>query len=168
VGDIEFDFNWDLENFSYYIQREKFTKNINTGFLRNNLTGEYHNCWIKTDKDILQPIIDSKVVEENSNNITFNTVNWSDLDTKNYKIIFYINGKKVSKDKVNTSSGISNNGKFVFVDTLNQNDVVSLKLYSNIVPEEGYYEIPIGLEKNPLKILKNLHWGRQLIIYQQP
>jgi len=36
VGDIEFDFNWDLENFSYYIQREKFTKNINTGFLRNN------------------------------------------------------------------------------------------------------------------------------------
>ena len=150
VGDIEFDFNWDLENFSYYIQREKFTKNINTGFLRNNVTGEYHNCWIKTDKDILQPIIDSKVVEENSNNITFNTVNWSDLDTKNYKIIFYINGKKVSKDKVNTSSGISNNGKFVFVDTLNQNDVVSLKLYSNIVPEEGYYEIPIGLEKNPL------------------
>ena len=150
VGDIEFDFNWDNENFSYYIQREKFTKNINTGFLRNNLTDTYHNCWTATDKEILQPIIDSKIVEETSNKITFNTVQWNEIDTENYKIIFYINGKKVSSDKIDVLSGISNRGEFIFTDTLNQDDVVSLKLYSNIIPEEGYYEIPIGLEKNPL------------------
>jgi len=150
VGDIEFDFNWDTENFSYYIEREKFVKNINTGFIRNNLSNNYFNCWIKTDKEILQPIIDSKIVEEQSNTITFNTILWNELDVENYKIIFYVNGKKISNNKVNISEGIANRGAFTFVDTLNQNDVVSIKLYSSIVPEEGYYEIPIGLERNPL------------------
>jgi hypothetical protein len=45
---------------------------------------------------------------------------------------------------------LRNRGRFTFEKQLNQNDTVYVKIFCNTPPDRGYYEIPVGLEKNPL------------------
>ncbi len=142
VGDIQFDWNWDLETFNYTIDRLLQTKKISTGFYKFNPNNEYQNGWTLLDARYLQPIIDSQVISASTKTVTFNTINWNNL--VNEPIInFYINGIKYSGNWERTL------GTFTFDQTLSSPDVVSLKIITDIEPDEGYYEIPLGLEKNP-------------------
>jgi hypothetical protein len=40
-------------------------------------------------------------------------------------------------------------GTFTFSTQLSAKDVVVLKIITDLEPDQGYYEIPVGLEKNP-------------------
>jgi hypothetical protein len=145
VGDIQFDFNWESESFSYQINQIAYTKSIFSGFYKFTDTGVYDNAWIKTVDTYIQPIIDSAIVDENTNTLRFNTVNWVVFDLeKNTRIDVYLNGEKY------TGTYTRNRGQFTFDKELLARDVVYIKLFCKTTPDRGYYELPVGLEKNPL------------------
>ncbi len=144
VGDIQFDFNLDVDAFNYKIDTQVFTKKIATGFYRYNET-EYGNSWIKLDSNYLQPIIDIVTISEETNTITSTAIEWKNVsDSEIKKLVFFLNGKKI-----NTAYTRAGN-KFTFEETFVSGDVVSVKIFTNIPPDTGYYEIPLGIEKNPL------------------
>lgn len=144
VGDIQFNFEWDTDTFSYSIDNQEYTKKIATGFYRIN-PEDKGNCWIKTTLTYTQPIIDSVVITEATNIITFTSIDWTQITSEDqYVLKFYLNGNLYRGAYTRDMS------VFTFVDTFAVNDVVSLKLVADVEPNTGYYQIPVGLEKNPL------------------
>jgi hypothetical protein len=148
VGDIQFDFNWEKDFFTYQINPDVITKFVKSGFyaIASDLTSyTFSNSWVTTRAEYLQPIIDSVVIREATDTIVFNTVNWLVFDNEaDAQIDLYVNGEKY------LDSYARNRGRFTFEKQLNQNDTVYIKIFCNTPPDRGYYEIPIGLEKNPL------------------
>ena len=59
-------------------------------------------------------------------------------------MIFYVNGEKLDEAYVRVDN------QFTFTTQFQPNDIITIKLIGEIVPETGYYEIPVGIEKNPL------------------
>ena len=141
VGDIQFDWNWELDQYYYTIDQELFTKDVSTGYYKLNPSDDYKNGWIEMSTEFNQPIIDSVVLSNNTNTVTFKTIDWSLVDNT-VMINFYLNGKKI------TESYSRNLGTFTFNKVFSKNDVISLKIIADIEPDQGYYEIPTGLEKN--------------------
>jgi hypothetical protein len=154
VGDILFDWKLDSGTFEYTIDRIKNTKNLNVGFYK--LSEEYKNGWTLTSNTFLQPIIDSVKIQDDTDTVNLRTVQWSGL-TDNAKINFYLNGEKF--DATYSRSEFS----FTFSQTLRKNDILSVKVVDSIEPLDGYYEIPVGIEKNPLNFnLDNFTFGQAL------
>lgn len=147
VGDIEFEFDFDKDTFHYQSQTTPISVNISSGFYRKNVTisdYEYGNCWISTDKDFLQPIVDSKIISEVTKSVTFTSVIWK--DSTDEKIIFYKNGF-LFKDGYVRSADLKT---FTFTNNFSVGDVLTIKIFTDAEPDTGYYEIPLGLERNPL------------------
>ena len=152
VGDIQFEFDWEQDRCTY---KELQTRNtieveIKTGFYKIfSPTLQYQNGWIRTNDQFLQPIIDSTIIQEDTNVIEFFTVDWKQLNQlveqgKPVLVVFYLNGKKLEVPYTATLSQFTFETKFV------KNDTVAIKIFADIDPDQGYYEIPVGLEKNPL------------------
>jgi hypothetical protein len=145
VGDIQFEFNWEIDSFTYQVLSNTNTKLISSGFYKLVSTDTYSNSWIKTRSDYLQPIIDSVVLREPTNEVVFRTVNWINFDAENNtRLEVYLNGEKY------TGKYSRDRGSFIFDAELQATDTVYIKLFCNTPPDQGYYEIPAGLEKNPL------------------
>jgi hypothetical protein len=141
IGDIEFNWNWDTETFRYTIDKSPVQKKISTGFYRFG-SDRYANGWQQLNSKYLQPIIDNQVVEIATDTLVFNTIQWESL-TVEPEINFYVNGEKY------TGTWTRTRGTFVFNTPFAAKDVVVIKLITDIDPDQGYYEMPIGLEKNP-------------------
>jgi len=141
VGDIVFDWNFETEKFVYTLTQKQYTKNTNTGFYKIN--GKYANGWIATDKKFIQPIIDQYTFTTADSIAIFNTVDW-DVLPDDAVINFYLNGEYISDTYTRSTN------QFTFDRTFNINDVVTIKIVAEIKPDQGYYQIPAGLEKNPL------------------
>ena len=145
VGDIQFDWNWELDSFFYTIDQKIFTKKISVGYYKFNSVNEFDNGWTKTSNEFIQPIIDSLVIQNSTNQISLKTIKWDEVTDQTLLIInFYLNGKKINVPYVR------NLETFTFDQTFTKNDVVSIKIITDLMPNEGYYQIPVGLEKNPL------------------
>lgn len=145
VGDIQFNWDWDTDQFTYSIDRVVNTKKISTGYYKLNPNTVYANGWIKTNNTYIQPIIDSTVISEATNTVTLTTIDWTAITSSTTLTInFYLNGKKI------TSGYTRDYGKFVFNQTFAVGDVVSIKIITDLYPDTGYYQIPVSLEKNPL------------------
>lgn len=142
VGDIQFNWNWDSEIFYYTVDRLIYDKKISTGFYKINPNDEYKNGWISVDPTYLQPIIDSQKISTSTSTLTFKTVAWENLNSDPI-INFYVNGIKYTGTWTRQSSD------FTFSTAFAVNDVISIKVITDIEPDQGYYEIPVGLEKNP-------------------
>lgn len=142
IGDIQFDWNWDVETFVYNLDKSPTTKKISTGYFKFTDTNTYANGWIPLSTDFIQPIIDSQIVVNPTNQITFQTISWTKL-TEEPKINFYVNGFKYS------GSWTREQGVFTFSQTFSAKDVIVIKIIADIAPDQGYYELPVGLEKNP-------------------
>jgi hypothetical protein len=141
IGDIEFNWNWDTEIFRYSINKKPVNKKISTGFYRLGID-EYANGWQQLNSKYLQPIIDNIVLVRSTNTLTFNTVQWESLKSEP-EINFYVNGVR------HLGSWTRKLGTFVFGQTFVEKDVIVIKIIADIEPDQGYYEIPVGLEKNP-------------------
>jgi hypothetical protein len=141
IGDIEFNWNWDTETFRYTIDNSPVQKKISTGFYRFG-SDRYANGWQKLNSKYIQPIIDNQVVETATDTLVFNTVKWESLPADS-EINFYLNGSKY------TGTWTRDRDTFVFNKPFAVTDVVVIKLITDIEPDQGYYEMPIGLEKNP-------------------
>ena len=145
VGDITFDFNWDSDSFTYEINRTGITKKISTGYYRFNNNQEVGNCWIKSNKTFYQPIIDSSILEEDSSSVKINAIDWVNVpEEKIFKVLVYVNGEKYKGDY------LRDRDVFRFKETFTKGTTISVKVYCDAEPDQGYYEIPSGLEKNPL------------------
>jgi hypothetical protein len=142
VGDIQFNWDWDTDVVNYTVNRLPRSVKISTGFYKFNPDTTYDNAWLLMNNQFLQPIIDSQIVANNTNILTFNTIDWLSL-TSEPIINIYVNGI------LYTDSYTRAQGTFTFSKQLLANDVVALKIITDLEPDQGYYEIPVGLEKNP-------------------
>jgi hypothetical protein len=144
VGDIQFNFDFDTATFSYTQGKQVVSTPINIGYYRVGLS-DLMNPWIETSKEFLNPIIDSVVFSVSSDSAEIFTVDWNKffLDP-NAKLYWYVNSIKTNLTF--TRSG----NRFVFDRKFNSGDILTIKIFAAIEPNTGYYEIPAGLEKNPL------------------
>ena len=142
VGDIQFNWDWDTDIVNYTVNRLPKSIKLATGFYKFNPNTVYDNAWTVMDNTYLQPIIDSQLVINNTNSLTFNTIDWVKL-TAEPTINVYVNGTQYTDPYSRTL------GTFVFSKELLANDIVVLKIITDLEPDQGYYEIPVGLEKNP-------------------
>ena len=147
IGDIQFNWNWDVDNFAYSIGQTVYSKKVSTGYYRVNVANRspaYKNGWTKTDLTYVQPILDSVVISDDATDtIELNSIDWESAGADTV-INFYLNGKKLAASYERLKNQFTFNHQFV------KNDVISVKIISSLGPDQGYYEIPIGLEKNPL------------------
>lgn len=144
VGDILFEYNLDKESFSYSTGNQTVGLSINVGFYKFNPFELYDNGWVTVDDSVTQPILDNTIVDNESNSVILFSVDWDELETKNNKVLFYRNGKPFNSDY------IRKNNEFTFSQSLKIGDAIGVQIFSDIVPESGYYRVPLGLEKNPL------------------
>ena len=145
IGDISFNFDWDSDSFRYEQNRNELEKYISSGFLLKTDTNTYLNCWISADREFAQAIVDSVVIQEPTNVVTLDAIKWNNVSNDLIKkTLVYINGF-LSKDGY-----FRQRNNFIFDSVLDRDTVVTVKVYADADPETGYYEIPIGLEKNPL------------------
>jgi len=145
IGDILFEFDWDTESFNYEIDGNNLSKKISTGYYRFNNNGNIGNAWIKSDPELYQPIIYSTTVNDDLDYVELNPVQWRDIEEKNIKkTLIYVNGSLYDQDYERIGN------RFYFQPKLIKGNVVTIKIFANAVPDRGYYEIPQGLEKNPL------------------
>jgi len=145
-GDILFEFDFEKESFLYQQTGQTIKKSSSSGFYRNYESEEYFNGWIKTNPNLRQPILETFVIENDTNTVTSSACLWSGNATEH--ILFYINGKKITTDF--TSVFEVETRTFVFNQTFRAGDTLTLKIFTTDEPNLGYYEIPNSLEKNPL------------------
>ena len=150
-GDIVFESNWDVDQFTYQVNANNLTKKINTGYIKTNNTLEdfsYHNLYILSDSDFDQAILQTYTLPEDSSEVTFSNVDWN--SSLNSKLYFYNNGEFINEDYtiVSTVEGLRT---FSFTNKIfNKDDTVTLKVFSDDEPNLGFYEFPKSLERNPL------------------
>ena len=155
VGDIQFEWNWELDSFTYTQNYLTISKKILSGFYKLNPQAEYKNGWEVLDNTFIQPIIDSKLITEATSTVEFTSIDWDSATS--LKINFYVNGNKI------TDSYTRVRNQFTFAKTFAQHDVVSIKIICDTPPVDGYYEIPVGLEKNPLnQVLTSFTLGQAI------
>jgi len=145
VGDIQFEYDLESEIFTYKVAQETIFKRLDTGFYKFNPLDTYNNGWIILDKNYTQPIIDTVTISQETNIITSTAVDWENAQTENIrKILFYVNGIKTKRTYIREVD------KFTFNTKFSVGDIVTIKIFADLDPNTGYYEVPLGLEKNPL------------------
>jgi len=154
IGDIVFSFDIQNQIVRYQNElRETLTTQTDTGFLKkfsNIDTFEYVNGWTKTNILSRQAVIQQQLtVDDEVNNFPITVFNksgtLSDLVVK-----AYVDGKKVLDSKF-TIDNINNIATVVFTEDLEVGKTLVFRCFSNAPKNEnGYYEIPVNLEKNPL------------------
>lgn len=142
VGDIQFVFDFDVDTFSYTESGAVQQLEINAGYFKVDV--EYENGWIQTSTNNLMPIIDSYIVKDQLNRVVLNTVNWdSFFANPENRIYWYLNGSKFSPEYQRNAN------IFSLSRSLTDGDAVSVKLFCDLPPNQGYYELPISIERNP-------------------
>jgi len=152
IGDIAFEFNLLSSSFNYKSVVDIITKKTDVGFLKSvtSLTVfDYVNGWKTTEITHLQPII--RIFKESGlvNNFPIDVYsNVDDLDDLEVRV--YINGKRLARSAYTIATG--NIRKYVLLTTaVATTDVITLKcLAAQQKNDNGYYEIPVNLQNNPL------------------
>jgi hypothetical protein len=152
VGDILFEFNLLNENFEYKVVTDIKRKNTDIGYLKKLFSldsFEYVNGWTRTLVTNLQPIVrifkNSGLVNNFPIDVYDDQTNLDDLEVRVYK-----NGVRVDRLSYTIDQDVVR--KFVKLDNdVELTDVITLKCYSQQKKNQnGYYEIPLNLQNNPL------------------
>lgn len=179
IGDIVFTFSLISDTFNYAVSGKTIVTPINTGFLvKHNYakSQEFTNGWITSNVDATQAAIrlyrNSHIIN-NFNIDIFDTL----VELKETEIRVYVNNKRVpyvdntghevykwtivssTTDDNETVSPLPYH-QIVFINTTTGNpdhtiirvtDAVMIKAFSETpINSNGYYEIPINLQNNPL------------------
>ena len=154
VGDISFSFDLLNDSFNFQIDNDLYYKNTDIGFVRkysDRANFVYQNGWQKADTLSRQPIIRQYVFDNTSSNFSIDVYeNSADLSDLWFRV--YLNNKLQFENIDYTTSTSPNNFKQIqFVNDLTVGDVIVIKTRSSAdKTDEGLYEFPINLERNPL------------------
>jgi hypothetical protein len=152
VGDIVFDFNLLSETFDYQSQDTLVTQSTDIGFLKrysDRTTFKYVHGWTKAKNFSKQMVIRQYIASEQVNDFAVDVYNNSGL-LNDLILKVYVDNKLLNSNEYQTVS--INNILYVRLNNdLNSDQSIILKTHSDAVKNnQGYYEIPINLESNPL------------------
>jgi len=152
IGDISFEFNLIADSFTYKKVVDIITTATDVGFLKSILgltTFNYVNGWKTTQITNLQPIV--RIYKESGlvNNFPIDVYsNVDELDDLEVRV--YINGKRLAKSNYTISTNVVRKS-VVLITNVSLTDVVTLKCFSaQQKNNNGYYEVPVNLQNNPL------------------
>ena len=152
IGDIKFAFDLLSDYFEYKEPNVLVKKYIKTGFLSKlgyADTVHYTNGWEISQVSKYQPAVriykDSGLVNRFPIDIFDNRMDLLDLEVR-----IYINGIRSDKDKWTVIDSV--NYKIVLLNNdISLTDVLTIRAFSaQPVNSNGYYELPIGIQNNPL------------------
>jgi hypothetical protein len=154
VGDIVFTFNLLQDSFTYTLNNNIFTKNTDVGFLRNYYNRTSYNTvngWKKAPQNSNQVVVRQYVFDNTFTNFEIDVYDNS-ADINDLWIRVYLNNTlQFEGTDYILSTNIQNNQIVEFLNPLNLDDVVVIKTQSSTLKNNnGVYEIPINLERNPL------------------
>jgi len=152
IGDIVFDFNFDTDVFSYRESVNIITVPVNTGYLSTkDYAGNtiYKNAWETCTAPNTQAGIRIYKNSNKTNNFKLDIFdNISDL--KDLVVRVYINGKRLATDHWSVVDAPDYKTIKLKADIL-KTDVLTIKTYaSQPINSNGFYEIPLNLQHNPL------------------
>ena len=151
IGDVVFNFNYTTDTFSYKQAAELITVNVSKNYLKIVLddTVTYANGWITNYYDDFQRVIRIYKGQEQTNN--FNVDVYDDItNLADLKINVYINGIRLPDTQYAIEDGIK--FKYVVLNvSADINDVIVIKTLATQAKNiNGYYELPVSLQNNPL------------------
>ena len=152
IGDIVFNFNLATDSFQYKTIENIIVKNTNIGYLlKTQATGqiEYVNGWQKSSVETVQGAL--RIYKDSQQVNNFNIDIFEDIDNLTDLVVrLYVNGIRL--DASNWT--VVNNGYYkqvVLNKDLAVSDILTIKAFSaQPINSNGYYEIPINLQNNPL------------------
>jgi hypothetical protein len=152
TGDIVFNFDLLKDSFNYKVLTSVLSKSTNIGFLKVIIDRDifsYQNGWTKNNLETTQPIVRTFKETEIVNNFPIDVYDFKDqLDDLQVKV--YINGLRQNRETFSVVSGPIRKEVVLSKDILPDN-VVTLKCYAKQAKNNnGYYEIPLSLQNNPL------------------
>mgnify|MGYP003634334584 CR=1 FL=1 len=155
IGDIAFDFNLLTETVTYqttsltelaYNTDKAFLKKYNT----DGTTFEFTSGWKKANVNSYQHVIQNLQVSTILNNFDIDVYNNSSQLT-DLKVMVLVNGVRKVENTDYTFDNTSNFRRVVFTKNLKVDDLVIFKCLSDTDKNtNGFYEMPINFEKNPL------------------
>jgi len=152
VGDIIFNFNIANDSFQYRINSDIITVSTNTGYLSSlDYAGKtvYCNGW----KTCIAPNVQAAVrIYKNSKQTNnFYVDVYDDINNlKDLTVKVYVNGIRLDSPAWKIVDDIHYK-KIVLTNSVASTDVVTIKSYAaQPINKNGYYEIPVNLQNNPL------------------
>lgn len=152
IGDIVFNFTLLSDSFRYDSNGITVTKPINNGFLKNR--DGYVNGWETYTGENPQAAIR---LYRNSNKTNNFDIDIFDKLPAFIRVRVYVNGEYVSNWQMVNTTGTEGNEttlpyyQIIFDNAVNVTDTVLIKVYADeTINNNGYYEIPINLQNNPL------------------
>lgn len=151
IGDISFEFDLATDVMEYKNQYGTYAKNIKVGYLRKIYSlndYKYINGWDICKVENTQPIVRIFKEKVQLNNFPIDMYDATNIPDLTVKV--YINGKRLPSSSFSIEDGVVR--KYVKLDKdVGENDVVTLKCTSSVPKNEnGYYDIPLNLQNNPL------------------
>ena len=152
IGDIVFEFNLLTDSFNYKELVSVFSKNTDVGFLKV-VSGidkfSYQNAWTRTELTTVQPIVRTFKESGLVNNFPIDVYDFKD-NLADLSVKVFINGRRQNNNTFTIVDGKIRKSVVLSSD-VSLTDVVTLKC-SAAQPknENGYYEIPLNLQNNPL------------------
>ena len=154
VGDILFDFNLTSDSFTYTLDNNIFTKNTDIGFLRiYSDRSEFSNVngWTIAENKSDQPVIRQYVFDNTTTGFEIDVYNDSGSLTDLWIRVYLNNELKFEDTDYTITTNVQGNRVVEFNNDLSIGDVILVKTKSSVEKNEnGFYEVPINLERNPL------------------
>jgi hypothetical protein len=153
VGDIVFDFNLLADKFTYVKDSQTIIQSTDVCVLKKHTDRtrfEFVNAWQKADTPSSQRVLRQYVAQQGQTNFVVDVYdNAAELTDLNVRVTINNDIKFEGVDY--TIETVNDSVVVRFNDALSANDVVVLKTRSSAPKNEnGIYEIPDNLEKNPL------------------
>jgi hypothetical protein len=155
VGDIEFKFDLLTDGITYCPEGDvTIQEKTGIGYLRNYVSRtdyRVENGWQKAEQLSDQPVIRQYVADTGDREFEVDVFeNSANIDDLKYRV--YLNNDiQVEGSAYTTDTTRSGNLKIVFNRDLFSGDIVLIKARSRSPKNDnGFYEIPINLERNPL------------------
>ena len=153
VGDIVFNYDILQDSMTYTTDNNILTVNTDIGYLRKHSDlniFETISGWKKVSTLSDQPVFRQYVFDNTTSGFEIDVYDTSGLLTDLWVRVYLNNKLQFENIDYTITNNIQNNSVVVFNNTLTLNDSVIVKTKSKAVKNEnGFYEIPASLERNP-------------------
>ena len=152
IGDIVFNFNLATDNFQYKHGTALLTQHINVGYIvSQDYSGNtvYENGWQTSAASNTQAAV--RIYENSNKTNNFNLDIFEDITNLNDLVVrIYINGKRLDA-RLWSIVDRQKYKQIVLATPIALTDVLTIRAFaSQSINKNGYYEIPINLQNNPL------------------